>query len=100
MFRARALMEVRLHEGRAMPNTPDGEESLEGRYTNYFQIGFNAYEFVLDFGLLYPPDAGRFHTRIVTNSGVARDLSESLERSLRDHEREYEPRRDERRDEE
>jgi len=78
-----------------MPNAPDGEESPEGRYANYFQIGFNAYEFVLDFGLLYPPDAGRFHTRIVTNTGVARDLSESLERSLREHEREYGPRRDE-----
>jgi hypothetical protein len=71
----------------------DGEDSPpEGRYANYFQIGFNAYEFVIDFGVMYPPDPERFHTRIVTNTGAARDLSESLERSLEDHDREYGPR--------
>jgi len=68
---------------------PDGEENPESRYANYFQIGFNAYEFLIDFGLLYPPDEGHFHTRIVTNPGLARDLSETLGRSLRDHEREF-----------
>jgi hypothetical protein len=73
----------------SVPPTPDGDETPEGRYANCFQIGFNAYEFVIDFGLEYPPDAARFHTRIVTNPGVARDLSETLERSLRDHDREY-----------
>jgi hypothetical protein len=72
-----------------MPDGPDGGESPEGRYANYFQIGFNAYEFVIDFGLAYPPEEGRFHTRIVTNPGVARDLSETLGRSLRDHDREH-----------
>jgi hypothetical protein len=72
-----------------VPTVPDGEESPESRYANCFQIGFNAYEFVIDFGSVYPPEAGRFHTRIVTNPGVARELSETLGCSLRDHDREY-----------
>jgi hypothetical protein len=77
-----------------MPELPDGEEGLEGRYVNHFQIGFNAYEFIIDFGQEYPPDAARIHTRIVTSPQLARSLSETLERSLREHEGKYEPRKD------
>jgi hypothetical protein len=85
----RVRLVVRVRRGMPVPLKPDGEESPESRYANYFQIGFNAYEFVIDFGLAYPPDEGPYHTRIVTNPGVARDLSETLGRSLQDHEREY-----------
>ena len=77
-----------------MPELPDGEQDPEGRYANYFQIGFNAYEFVIDFGQEYPPDAERVHTRIVTSPRLARSLSETLERSLRDHELKYGPHKD------
>jgi hypothetical protein len=68
-----------------MPELPSGDADPEGRYANYFKIGFNAYEFVIDFGQEYPPDAERVHTRIVTSAPLARILAETLERSLRDH---------------
>ncbi len=57
----------------------------EARYANFFRIGFNAYEFVLDFGQEYPPEAERIHTRLVVNIALARNLCETLESSLRDY---------------
>jgi len=72
-----------------MAELPDGEERPEGRYANCFQIGFNAYEFVIDFGQEHPPGPARIHTRIVTSPQQAGDLSETLNNSLRDHERKY-----------
>lgn len=67
------------------------EELPEARYTNYFRIGFNAYEFVVDFGQEYPPAAERIHTRIVLSAPLVRNLSETLERSLRNHARSFGP---------
>ena len=58
---------------------------LEGRYANYFTVGHNAFEFVLDFGQFYPEGAeARLHTRIVTSpiyaKALFRVLLESIER--------------------
>jgi hypothetical protein len=68
-----------------MPETWGGSEP-EGRYANYFKVGFNAYEFVIDFGQEYPPDPERTYLRIVTSPPLARNLAEILERSLREYE--------------
>ena len=47
-----------------MPRAP----VLEGRYANHFDVGHNAFEFVIDFGQAYDPaDVCRSHTRIVTS---------------------------------
>jgi hypothetical protein len=56
---------------------------LEGRYANYFEIGHNAFEFLLDFGQMYleGPEA-RMHTRIVTSPIFAKKLAETLNRAL------------------
>jgi hypothetical protein len=90
LFSTQACLDRRVHKARhIMPELPGGKDDAEGRYANYFQIGFNAYEFILDFGQQYPPDAERIHTRIVTSPPLARSLLETLERSLRDHDREY-----------
>jgi hypothetical protein len=36
---------------------------LEGRYANYFKVGHNAFEFLLDFGQLYAESReAQFHT--------------------------------------
>jgi len=61
---------------------------LEGRYANYFEIGHNAFEFLLDFGQCYTegPD-GWMHTRIVTSPMFARQLADSLNRALAQYER-------------
>ena len=51
------------------------QERLTGRYSNYFKVGFNQYEFSLDFGQLYSgPGPARFHTRIVTIPVYAKSM--------------------------
>jgi Protein of unknown function (DUF3467) len=57
----------------------DDDDAAEGKYTNYFKIGFNAVEFVLDLGQAYD-DAVRElrHTRIVTTPTYAKALAELL----------------------
>jgi hypothetical protein len=76
------------------PVHPEDDE-LEGRYSNTFRIGYNAYEFVLDFGQIHPPGRERMHTRIVTSPSSAKDLSELLQDSLGEHEQKYGPGRTE-----
>jgi len=62
---------------------PQQAGQLEGRYANYFQIGHNAVEFLLDFGQFYPESMGpQFHTRIITNPVYAKVLSETLRESI------------------
>ena len=57
-----------------------GAHELEGRYSNYFKVGYNAFEFVLDFGQHYTEDeAIQFHTRIVTGPSYAKALLEFLQ---------------------
>jgi hypothetical protein len=66
---------------------PGNGEILEGRYANYFEIGHNAFEFLLDFGQLYFEDPdGCMHTRIITNPIFARRLSYSLNQALAQYE--------------
>jgi hypothetical protein len=62
---------------------------LEARYANSFEIGFNAYEFVIDFAQRYEQDSGRSVTRVVTSPALARRLAELLEGSLRQYEARY-----------
>jgi hypothetical protein len=56
---------------------------LEGRYANYFNVGHNAFEFLLDFGQFYPEgEEPQLHTRIVTNPVYAKALLELLQESI------------------
>ena len=60
-----------------------GGDELEGRYANYFKVGHNPLEFVLDFGQFYvDSEKVKLHTRIVTNPVYARALFEVLQASL------------------
>ena len=64
--------------------------ALEGRYANYFEIGHNAFEFLLDFGQLYGEEPeSRLHSRIVVNPFYARMLLEVLQNSVRQYEQSY-----------
>ncbi|OGB94818.1 MAG: hypothetical protein A2Z31_01575 [candidate division NC10 bacterium RBG_16_65_8] len=68
---------------------------LEGRYANYFEVGHNAFEFVLDFGQFYPTgDLPQFHTRIVTSPAHARALLVTLTEALERHRQIFGPRRE------
>lgn len=64
-------------------HSPINGDFLEGRYANYFEIGHNAFEFLVDFGQLYFEEPeGRMHTRIVTSPPFAKRLAGVLNRAL------------------
>ena len=57
----------------------------QGKYANFFDVGVNANELVIDFGQFY----GRgtqptVHTRIVTTAAYGRELLGMLTRSMRE----------------
>ena len=61
---------------------------LEGRYSNYFKVGHNAFEFVLEFGQFYPKNGeAKLHTRIVTSPNYTKDLLETLWESIQQYEK-------------
>jgi hypothetical protein len=69
---------------------PQERRSRPGRYANAFQVGHNAFEFVLDFGQGY--QEGRevqWHTRIVTGPAYARAFFGTLRASLVQYEQAY-----------
>jgi hypothetical protein len=54
----------------------------EGRYANYFQIGHNAFEFLLEFGQAYGGVSPAMHTRIIAGPVYAKVLLEMLAESI------------------
>lgn len=61
-----------------------------GRYANAFQVGFNAFELVVEFAESFSDgEAAHVHTRIVTNPIFAQALLRTLSDSLREYERSY-----------
>ncbi len=69
------------HEGPRHSSRP------EGRYSNYFKVGHNAFEFLIDFGQFYPENGNaQLHTRIVTSPNYAKALLETLRESMERYE--------------
>ena len=65
-------------------------DQLEGRYANFFQVGHTAFEFLLDFGQLYPDGADeQLHTRIVTSPSYAKELLRLIRDSIEQYEQTY-----------
>jgi hypothetical protein len=63
---------------------------LEARYANHFNLGYNAFEVILEFGQAYEGQAPAvLHTRIVTTPMHAKGLLELLRDSLDDYERDF-----------
>ncbi len=63
---------------------------LEGQYANYFKVGHNAYEFVIDFGQYYPEsDQAELYTRIITSPAYAKSLIETLQQSIERYEKSF-----------
>lgn len=63
---------------------------LHGDYANYFEVGHNAVEFLIDFGQLYADKpAARFHTRIVTSPTYAEELLRLLQQAIDQYSRTY-----------
>ena len=67
-----------------LKESPDHCEEPEGVYANTFKVGYNAYEFVLDFGQYFDEKGNeKFHTRIVTNPKSIEKFFEILSRSIK-----------------
>ena len=62
---------------------------IEGAYTNYFQVGQNQVEFVLEFGVHYPDQQPQteIHTCLITNPFYAKCFLDLLRSSIRQYER-------------
>ena len=75
----------------SFPGDADNNGCLEGRYANYFKVGHNAYEFVLDFGQAYEDskDGETIHSRIVTGPVYAKHLLRTLARAVDQYESEH-----------
>jgi hypothetical protein len=77
------------HEGKAS----QAGKKIEGRYANYFKVGHNAFEFVLDFGQYYPEtEEAELYTRIITSPVYAKEFFKTLKLSIEEYEKLYEPR--------
>lgn len=63
-------------------------EKIEGRYANYFKVGYNEFEFIIDFGQFYHDDEN-MHTRIITSPAYMKALLETLGKSIEECERVY-----------
>lgn len=65
---------------------PESDQPKVAAYTNQFEIGFNAFEFLFDFGQTYQDEAGTRHSRIVTTPVYAKVFRALLNRSISDYE--------------
>lgn len=66
--------------------------ALEGRYANYFKIGYNAFEFVLDFGQQYNRHKKPIlHTRIIISPAYVDTLIGLLQKTIQEHSATYPP---------
>jgi hypothetical protein len=65
-------------------------KGIEGKYANYFEIGHNAFEFVLDFGQYYPgTEKAELCTRIITCPEYAKAFLATLLESIREYEEQF-----------
>jgi hypothetical protein len=60
-------------------------------YSNYFKVGFNAAEFLIDFGHHFEGSEERFYQRIITGPMHAKALSRLLDHSVRSYEEKFGP---------
>jgi hypothetical protein len=64
------------------------DKKLEGKYANYFAVGYNAHEFIFDFGQNYSEnDQAELHTRIITSPAYAKSLFELIHQSIDEYEK-------------
>lgn len=64
-----------------------GTRALEGRYANYFEVGHNEFEFVLNFGQLFEDsEDSDLHTKIITGPTYAKRLQQVLGEAIRAYE--------------
>jgi hypothetical protein len=83
-------MACEVHPITAKPPMMEQDEAENSReiYSNHFRVGFNAAEFLLDFGREFDGDE-RFYQRIITAPTHAKELSRLLKDSVRSYEEKF-----------
>lgn len=75
-----------------MTGEPDSVTlALEARYANYFQIGHNAFEFLLEFGQASADKQPLVHTRVFAGPAYAKLFSAMLVQSIGQFEKKFGP---------
>jgi hypothetical protein len=65
-------------------------QKLEGRYANHFAVGYNACEFIFDFGQSYDEnDEAELYTRVITSPAYAKTFFDMLKGSIEQYERTF-----------
>ncbi len=62
---------------------------MDAKFSNCFQIGFNAYEFIFEFGVITADGACHTHSRIVTSPAHAEEFMNLLTESFAEHMKKY-----------
>jgi hypothetical protein len=69
------------------------KDNYRGKYANYFKVGFNAYEFIIDFCQYYPENDSDSETekaelceRFITSPAYAKSLVNVLSKSINEYE--------------
>lgn len=66
--------------------------NVEGKYANYFAVGYNSCEFVIDFGQLYlNHEEAELSVRIITSPEHVKILQEVLAESIQEYKENYQP---------
>jgi len=60
-------------------------------FSNSFLVGFNAYVFIVEFGMKTAAGETQVHSRVATSPADAQELSNLLAESLRDHAKRFGP---------
>ena len=62
----------------------------EGRYANFFKIGYNAFELIIDCGQCYTDnEEPQLHTRIITSPAYGKAMLKTLHDCLNEYEKTY-----------
>lgn len=63
-----------------------------GQYVNYFEVGYNAFEFLLDFGRSIPGrENTECQTRLVLSPITLKALSTTILTSMKEYQRQFGP---------
>lgn len=63
---------------------------LEGRYANYFEVGYNAFEFIVHFGQYFAENQkAELYSRIITSPAYAKDFQKILAESIKQYEQSF-----------
>lgn len=66
------------------------EGKRHSQYANYFEVGYNALEFVIDFGQFYEGNQGaELYTRVITSPLYAKALLKTLRASIQNYENSF-----------